>query len=245
MEPLISFQGIDKGFGPISVLRNLNMEIKEKEIYGFIGKSGSGKTTLLRVLIGYYSIDSGKIIYKGRDVTKRSAVIRKVVGFCTQENSFYPELTVKENLRYYGRMYDLSSRKLKEQVNHLLDLTDLKAAKNILAKRVSGGMKRRLDFAISLIHDPEILILDEPTTGLDPIIRKNIWNLIEKIKQDGKTIIVTSHLLDYIEKHCDRVGILNNGRIMKAESPAKLSKKHKSAKNFTEVFEEIVKNDKI
>jgi ABC-2 type transport system ATP-binding protein len=243
MDPLISFQGVHKGFGKVKVIKNLNMDLYEKEIYGFIGKSGAGKTTLLRILIGYHPISSGKIIYKGQDVTKKQHIIRKLVGFCTQENSFYPELTIKENLRYYGRMYDLPGKKLKEQVNHLLELTDLKKSKNSLAKKVSGGMKRRLDFAISLIHDPEILILDEPTTGLDPIIRGNIWKLIEQIRDDGKTIIVTSHLLDFIEKHCDRVGILNHGRLLKAESPNKLSKLYPKAKNFTEVFKAIVKKD--
>ena len=138
MGPLISFQGIHKGFGKVKVIKNLNMDLYEKEIYGFIGKSGAGKTTLLRILIGYHPINSGKIIYKSQDVTKKQHIIRKIVGFCTQENSFYPELTIKENLNYYGRMYDLPGKKLKEQVNHLLDLTDLKKSKNLLAKKVSG-----------------------------------------------------------------------------------------------------------
>ena len=136
MDPLISFQGVHKGFGKVKVIKNLNMDLYEKEIYGFIGKSGAGKTTLLRILIGYHPISSGKIIYKGQDVTKKQHIIRKIVGFCTQENSFYPELTIKENLRYYGRMYDLPGKKLKEQVNHLLELTDLKKSKNSLAKKV-------------------------------------------------------------------------------------------------------------
>ncbi len=242
---LIDFQKVNKGFGEIKVIKNLDLKIYDNEIFGFIGTSGAGKTTLLRVLMGFYKVDSGKVIYKGHNITKKPHIIRNIVGFCTQENSFYPELTIRENLQYFGRLYCLNPKKLTKQVKYLLNLVDLERHQNTLSGRISGGMKRRLDFAITLIHDPEILILDEPTTGLDPIIRDNIWNLITKINKSGKTIIVTSHLLDFIEKHCNRIGILNFGRMIKVNTPNKLSSLYPKEKTFGKVFEKIVKNDKL
>ncbi|MBT4540046.1 ABC transporter ATP-binding protein [Candidatus Woesearchaeota archaeon] len=240
MPKLIEFVNIDKAFKTHKILDNLNLSINQGDLIGLIGKSGEGKTTLLRVLIGFYKIDSGSIIFKDKDITKKTSLIRDVVGFCTQDNSFYPELSIEENLFYYGRLYKIKRRKLKQTISKLLDLVDLTNHKKKLAGRISGGMKRRLDFAISLVHEPEILILDEPTTGLDPIIRKSIWDLIDKINKDGTTIIVSSHLLDFIQEKCNKIGILNKGDVQ-IYTMQTLKKRYPKAKNLNYMFEMAVK----
>ncbi|MFH1440410.1 MAG: ABC transporter ATP-binding protein [Candidatus Woesearchaeota archaeon] len=238
MEKIIEFVDIEKNFKNNKVLDNLNLSINKGELIGLIGKSGEGKTTLLRVLIGFYKIDNGRIIFKDKDITKKTEMIRDGVGFCTQDNSFYPELTIEENLFYYGRLYKIKRKTLIHQVNRLLDLVGLEEHKKTLSNSISGGMKRRLDFAISMIHEPEILILDEPTAGLDPIMRKTLWDLIEKINKEGKTVIVSSHLLDFIEEKCNKIGILSKGKVH-LFTMANLKKKYPKLKNLNYIFERI------
>ena len=235
MGKIIEFIDIEKSFKKNKVLENLNLSINKGDLIGLIGKSGEGKTTLLRVLIGFYKINNGKIIFKDKDITKKTQLIRDGVGFCTQENSFYPELTIEENLFYYGRLYKIKRKTLKHQVNKLLDLVNLTDHKKTVSNKISGGMKRRLDFAISLIHDPEILILDEPTTGLDPMMRKSIWDLIEKIHKEGKTVIVSSHLLDFIEDKCNKIGMLSKGQVH-LFTMAHLKKKYPKLKNLNYIY---------
>lgn len=242
MPELFKLIDVEKQFKAHKVLNRLNLTVNKGDLVGLIGKSGEGKTTLLKVLIGFHSIDKGQIIFNGEDVTKKTGKIRKVIGFCTQDNSFYPELTIEENLFYYGRLYNIPRKKLKEQASYLLNLVDLERNKKILAGRISGGMKRRLDFAISLIHDPDILILDEPTTGLDPIIRKSVWDLIEKINKEGKTIIVSSHLLDFIQETCNKICMLNKGKTI-IYTMSELKKKYPAQKNLTYMFEKIIKEE--
>jgi len=219
MEPVIEFLNIQKSFGQHKVLKSVSFPIYENEIIGLVGKSGGGKTTLLRLLMGFYNSDKGKIYYEGKDVSKNLHHLRSNIGFTTQESSFYSKLTVKENLLYFGQMYDISKKDLLSRIPSILGL--MKLAKNIddRAENLSGGMKRRLDFAISLVHDPKVLILDEPTTGLDPILRDEIWQIIWNIREYGKTIIVSTHFFNELEKHCHRIAILHEGKIISVQSP--------------------------
>ncbi len=235
----IEFNNISKSFGQVPVLRTLNLKIQEQDFIGLIGKSGEGKTTLLRTLIGFYKPDNGQIIFKGKEITNKTKILRNIVGFCTQENSFYPELTLEENLYLFGRMYDIKRKILAQRIERLLKLVDLHEKKKKLAGEMSGGMKRRLDFAIALIHDPEIIILDEPTTGLDPIMRQNIWNLIEQINKQGKTIIVCSHLLDFIEDKCKKIAVLKKGDI-ELYNMKMLRAKYPDKRTLTQMFTELI-----
>jgi ABC-2 type transport system ATP-binding protein len=217
--PLISFQNVYKKIEGNLILKNITLDIFPHEIFGLIGASGAGKTTLLRCLIGFYKINSGNILYQEKNISKNQHLIRKIFGFGSQDNCFYEKLSLKENIKYFGRLYGLPDKEIEERAEHLLELVELSDVKHTLAKNLSGGMKRRLDLACSLVHSPQILILDEPTAGLDPTLRKHMWDLIVKINQAGTTVIVSSHLLSEIGHFCTRIGIINHGELLKVGPP--------------------------
>ncbi len=217
--PLISFKNVYKKIEKNLILKNINLAIFPNEIFGLIGVSGAGKTTLLRCLIGFYKINSGIILYQDKDITKNPLLIRRIFGFGTQDNCFYEKLTLYENLHYFGQLYGVPEKEIRERADNLLSLVELSDSSSSLAMNLSGGMKRRLDLACSLMHSPKILILDEPTAGLDPGLRKHMWELISKINASGTTILVTSHLLEEIGHFCHRIGIINNGELLKIGPP--------------------------
>lgn len=221
-QPIIEFKGVSKHFKKKTVLDNVNFAIEDDEIIGLVGRSGAGKTTLFRLFLGIYKPSSGEIFFQGKKITSK---IKKDVGFASQENSFYLTLTVEENLRYFGMVYNLPSKEVKKRIGKLLKLMQLEGARKTKAMNLSGGMKRRLGLAIALIHDPSILILDEPTTGLDIIIGENIWNLIMKINKLGKTVIVSSHNLTEIEKYCTAIAFISKGQVTEWKELQKLKKK--------------------
>lgn len=236
-KPILEFKGINKRFGQKQVLRGLSLKIFKKDCFALVGRSGAGKSTLMKILIGFYKPDSGKVIYDGEDISGDLNKLRKIIGFTTQENSFYEELSVIENMKYYSRLYELNKKD--EELTSILRAVGLDNAKDIMAGRISGGMKRRLDFAISLIHDPEILILDEPTTGLDPILVEAFWEIIQDIRKKGKTIIVTSHIFEELEKNCNQIGILEKGKFSVVDSISSLKRRCKTdslAKAFKKVI---------
>jgi len=227
MAQLIKFENVSKKFGKNQVLNDLNFSINNKDVYGIIGLSGSGKTTILNVLIGFLKTSSGKIFFKNNEITKNKKDILQSFGFATQTGSFYNRLTVKENLLFFGKLYKKQSTDLKTKVNELIELIELKGAENLLAKELSTGMKRRLDIACALLNDPEVLILDEPTEDLDPILRKEVLALIKKINlKKNTTIVITSHLLSEMETICSKIAILHNGKIMESGTPDKLKENY-------------------
>lgn len=207
---VIEFKNICKTFGKKEILKNFNLNIYEGEIIGIIGKSGSGKSTLLNILMGVYIPNSGEILFKGEKINHNK--LKKIIGLTTQENSFYYKLSVYENMKYYANLYDIKKENLKEYILKILRDVELENSINVIAEKLSGGMKRRLDFGISLLHEPEILILDEPTTGLDPLLVKQFWKIVKKISEKGKTIIVVSHIFSEIIENCNRVCLLSKGK---------------------------------
>ncbi len=219
---LISFENISKRFKDKSVLKNINFSINQGELYGFIGPSGAGKTTLFKIILGIYKPTKGKIIFKGKDLTGNIEEIKKQIGYSTQENSFYEKLTVQENLEHYGSLFNVPKQQLKQTIPVLLDLVHLTQAKDTIAYKLSGGMQRRLDLICSIIHNPEILVLDEPTAGLDPVLRKEMWHFIQRIHKTGKTILISSHALGEIDPICTRISILNEGTILATGTPQQL-----------------------
>lgn len=225
MPPLVSFKGVTKSFGGKPILDDVSFELGEREILGIIGPSGAGKTTALRTLMGFYSRDGGEILFCGNPVRAVEDVAWQI-GFATQDECFYDDLTCEENLRYFGTLYDLSGAEMDTRIPMLLKAVELEGTQGVLASKLSGGMRRRLDIAIALLHKPKVLIMDEPTSGLDPVLRKHVASLIRSIREQGISIIITSHLLEELEHLCDNVIMLFNGKIVAKGPPAEIRKQH-------------------
>ncbi len=240
----LDFVGVKKRYGKKEVLSDVTLSIQENEIFGLVGSSGGGKSTLLKILVGMASASGGKILFRDKDVLRRPEFLRKNIGFATQKNMLFDELTLKENAFYFGRLYSMGRREIRERFLELTPLLGLSGFENLQIKNYSGGMVKRANLLISLIHNPKLLILDEPTVGLDPVLRDILWKYIHNINKNGTTILVISHLLDEIGEHCDRAGILKRGKIV-AFGSIKQYKKAYMGKNFQEIFEAIIKNEEL
>ena len=223
---LIEIDNLIKKFGKKLVLDRINLKINKGEFLGIVGLSGSGKTTLLNILVGFWDPSIGKITFNGKDITKDRMFFKQIFGFATQAGSVYPQLTVEENLEYFGRLFNMRSSDIDMRTEILLDLVELTGANKVLAGELSTGMQRRLDIACALIHNPRVLIMDEPTEDLDPVLRKELLALLKKINDEGTTIIMTSHLLNDLETVCDRIAILHNGYLVDVDSPTNLKGKY-------------------
>ncbi len=237
-DKLIELKGVTKRFGDNVVLNAIDLSIPEGKITGIIGASGEGKTTILKMIASFYKPNSGKIYYFNRDILKDTKEIKKVFGFAIENGSFYENLTVEENLLYFGRLYYVSGKILKPRVEGLMKFVGLLGAKDVLAKNLSLGMKKRLDIACSLVHKPRVLILDEPTADLDPLLRFQIMKIIRKINSHGTTILFTTQLLEEADKICDRIAILYNEKILEEGESAKIKEKYHT-KDLDGVFRKI------
>lgn len=228
MTELIRFENLTKRFKKKIILDKIDLCINKGEIFGIIGMSGSGKTTLLKTLIGFLEPEMGDIVFfsekekKFKSIYKNQIESTKLFGFSTQEASFYPRLTVEENLLHFASLYHLPKSIRRNNAKRLLQLTGLLESKNLLAKELSGGMEKKLSIACSLVHNPKVLILDEPTSDLDPLSRKETWQIIKSIHDIGTTIIVASHFLNELEDACDRIGILYEHKLIAVGTPEKI-----------------------
>lgn len=237
---LLEFENVVKSYNGKKVLSGVSFSIKEGEIFGLVGGSGCGKSTLLKILIGMIRADGGKVFFEGKDSLKREDYLKKNTGFATQENMLFDELTIKENSYYFGKLYGMKNKTIKERFNELLELLRLKGFEDTQINYLSGGMAKRANLLVSLIHNPKLLILDEPTVGLDPALRRSLWDYIQRINKVGTTILVTSHLLEEIEENCGRIGILKSGEIIAMASVAEYKRKYGKHKSFNEIFQEIL-----
>jgi len=219
------------------------MKIREGEIFGLIGQSGGGKSTVLRILLGMAGISSGNIYFNGKDALSNLNFLRKKTGFATQENTLIDELSMWENAVYFGRLYGLSGKIIRTRFKELISLLDLDGYEDLGVRNLSGGMKKRANLLISLIHNPKLLILDEPTTGLDTILRESLWKYIRQINKEGTTILVTSHLLDEIENNCDTIAILGRGKIITSGLIKDYFDSFPGKKSLNEIFLEVLKNE--
>jgi len=214
---LLSVEDVSKSFGSREILTNINFEINRGDILGFLGFSGSGKTTLLNILSGFLKPSSGHVFYNFSNNTHdfksiylESLEFKSIIGFSSQKPSFYPELSIYENMKYFGVLSDMKKETLNKRINEVLDLLDLLKFKKVLGVNLSQGMKKRLDLACALVHDPKILILDEPTSNLDFKLRNEILHYVKKInKTNGITILFVTHFLDEIEEVCNKVLMIN------------------------------------
>ncbi|MBZ5201478.1 ABC transporter ATP-binding protein [Planomicrobium chinense] len=233
MNASIELKNVSKSFGKKTVLQEINLSIAEGRIYGLIGPSGSGKTTLVKMIVGIDAPDSGTV--RVLDVKVPDLELLNEIGYMAQSDALYPELTGKENLDFFASLYPMKKFHMKKRIAYAADLVKLSGDLGKKVSAYSGGMKRRLSLAIALVHDPKILILDEPTVGIDPELRVAIWNELFHLKSEQqKTILITTHVMDEAEK-CDQVAMVRDGAILASGTPAEL-KRHYGVDQLEEAF---------
>ncbi len=224
MENAIEIQNMTKKFGDFVAVNNVSFNVKKGDVFGFLGPNGSGKTTVIRMIMGLISPTSGTGRVLGYDVTNESEKIRNHIGYMSQKFSLYEDLTVEENLDFYAGVYSVPKDKLDQKKKEILEMADLVGRENMVTSNLSGGWKQRLALGCSIIHDPEILLLDEPTGGVDPIARRQFWDIIYNLSQKGVTILVTTHYMDEAE-HCNSLGFLYYGNILSLDTPNTIKEK--------------------
>lgn len=233
MNASIELKNVSKSFGKKTVLQEINLSIGEGQIYGLIGPSGSGKTTLVKMIVGIDAPDSGTV--RVLDVKVPDLELLNEIGYMAQSDALYPELTGKENLDFFAALYPMKKSHMKKRIAYAADLVKLSGDLGKKVSAYSGGMKRRLSLAIALVHDPKILILDEPTVGIDPELRVAIWNELFHLKSEQqKTILITTHVMDEAEK-CDQVAMVRDGAVLASGTPAEL-KCHYGVNQLEEAF---------
>ncbi|MFS0820583.1 ABC transporter ATP-binding protein [Bacillus sp. 1P02SD] len=229
----VEIEKVSKSFGKKVVLNEIDLTIEEGTIYGFIGPSGAGKTTLVKMIVGMDSPDAGFIQVLGKKMPNLELL--QDIGYMAQSDALYTELTGKENLAFFASLYKLNRTETKERIAYTAKFVNLTDDLNKKVSTYSGGMKRRLSLAIALIQNPQILILDEPTVGIDPELRLTIWNELFRLKkEEGKTIIVTTHVMEEADR-CDYIAMVRDGRILTRGTPTELKETY-HASNFDEVF---------
>ena len=201
---------------------NLNLNINSGEIFGLLGPNGAGKTTTIRMLTMLTKPTSGKILYDNKDIFSYEQEIKKYIGVVPQHINFDQDLTVWENMELHGRLHHMPTKQRHKRINELLEYVELQDRINDSVKKLSGGMKRRLLIVRALMHNPKILFLDEPTVALDPQVRRRIWDLIRRLPKDGVTVVLTTHYIEEAENLCNRVAILNKGKLIKLDTPNEL-----------------------
>ncbi len=219
-EPVISVQNLTRRFGDFVAVDHVNFDIHAGEIVGYLGPNGSGKTTTIRMLLGLLKPSDGKATVLGYDVFKQSEEVRLRVGYMSQKFAIYDDLTTLENLTFYGGVYGVND---KARIQHTLELVGLKGHEKTLTRDMSTGWRQRLSLGIALVHEPKLLFLDEPTSGVDPTARRAFWDLIYGLAETGVTILVTTHYMDEAE-YCERVGVMRDGKLLAMDTPTNLKK---------------------
>jgi ABC-2 type transport system ATP-binding protein len=238
-EIIISAKELTKQFGNFTAVDHISFDVYKGEIFGFLGANGAGKTTAMRMLCGLSFPTSGKANIAGFDVYKQTEQIKKSIGYMSQKFSLYEDLTVKENIRFYGGIYGKSDKFIKDKTTWLLQQLHLENEAGKLVGSLPLGWKQKLAFSVAVFHEPQIVFLDEPTGGVDPVTRREFWNLIYEASASGITIFVTTHYMDEAE-YCNRVSIMVDGRIDALDTPVALKQKY-NAQSMDEVFLQLAR----
>lgn len=241
LETAIECQGLTKRFGDRTVVDQVSIAIPKGCIFGFLGPNGSGKSTTIRMLCGLITPTSGEGRVLGYDIVKETERIRQHIGYMSQKFSLYEELTVAENLDFYAGIYGLSRKAAQQRRSELLDMAGLHGREKHLARTLSGGWKQRLALACALLHEPDILILDEPTAGVDPVSRRIFWDVIHQLAKQGMTVLVSTHYMDEAET-CDRIGFIFSGRLLVEGTPAALKERFQLP-HLEDVFVHLVRRE--
>ncbi len=228
----IILRDVSKSFGKKEVLHNISLQVEKAKIFGLVGPSGSGKTTLIKMIAGINESTTGNVIVFNTNMPNLNGMKR--IGYMAQADALYEELSAYENADFIATMYGLKGKRKKEKIVEVFELVQLTEHMKMQVQQFSGGMKKRLSLAIALLHEPEILILDEPTVGIDPLLRKSIWEKFYDLKKKGTTIIVTTHIMDEAE-FCERLGLIREGKLVAIGTPEEL-KKQTSSGRIEDVF---------
>lgn len=239
-EKIIAVQNLTKKFGDFTAVKNISFDVYKGEIFGFLGANGAGKTTAMKMLIGISNPTSGKATVAGFDVKEKAEMVKKNIGYMSQKFSLYDDLTIKENIQFFGGIYGLSRTEIKSKTESLVKELQLENIINSLVGSLPLGWKQKLSFSVALLHEPKIVFLDEPTGGVDPITRRQFWEMIYSQAYKGTTIFVTTHYMDEAE-YCDRVSIMVDGKIEALDTPKNL-KKHFKVDSMNEVFLKLARN---
>lgn len=241
-ETVIKTNKLTKRFGNFVAVDEITFEVHKGEIFGFLGANGAGKTTAMRMLCGLSIPTSGEAMVAGFDIFKEPESIKKSIGYMSQKFSLYEDLTVKENIEFYGGIYGLTNQQIKDKSTELIDKLGLHNEAKKLVSSLPLGWKQKLSFSVAIVHQPKIVFLDEPTGGVDPSMRRQFWDLIYDAADRGITIFVTTHYLDEAE-YCNRVSIMVDGKIEALDSPARLRKTYE-ATSIDEVFYKLARKAK-
>ena len=241
---MIRATGLVKRYGDVIAVRGIDVEVSVGEAFGFLGPNGAGKSSTMRMIGAVSPITEGSLTILGMDPVTQGSQIRARLGVCPQENSLDTDVTVRENLTVYGRYFGLSRRECARRADELLEFVQLSDKAGAKVDDLSGGMKRRLTIARSLINQPDVLLLDEPTTGLDPQARHLVWDKLFRLKQQGVTLVLTTHYMDEAEQLCDRLVVMDGGRIVAEGSPAELIAAH-SSREVTELRFDVGGHDAV
>ena len=209
----IEVKNLTKVFGKFTAVDNINFNVKQGEIFGFLGANGAGKSTTIRMLIGILEPTSGDALVSGYSIKNQSDLVKKNIGYMSQKFSLYNDLTVVENIRFFAGIYGLDGKKYEERKKWVLKVADLENMENVITGSLPGGIKQRLALGTAVIHEPKIVFLDEPTSGVDPISRRNFWDLINELSEGGTTVLVTTHYLDEAE-FCNDIILINAGKLI-------------------------------
>jgi ABC-2 type transport system ATP-binding protein len=234
-EPAIVIEHLEKQYQDVKAIDDLSLQVGKGELFGLLGPNGAGKTTTLNILCGLLKPTRGEATICGYDVQKQTAQVKDRIGVCIQETAIYPYLTGAENVDLFGNLYAMDKNTLKTRQSMLLNKMGLTQDAKRKASKYSGGMKRRLSLILALIHDPEVAFLDEPTVAMDPQSRHAVWEFIKELKTQNKTVILTTHYMEEAEALCDRVGIIDHGKLIALGTPKELISKNQ-VKNLEEVF---------
>lgn len=218
--PVIYVENLTRRFGDFTAVDHINFEVNEGEVVGYLGPNGSGKTTTIRMLLGLLEPNEGEATVLGYDAFRQSEEVRKRAGYMSQKFAIYDDLTVQENLTFYGGVYGITDR---ARIAQTIELVGLNGHESTLTRSLSAGWRQRLALGISLVHEPKLLFLDEPTSGVDPTARRAFWDLIYELADNGVTILVTTHYMDEAE-YCERVGIMRDGKLLAMDTPSNLKR---------------------
>lgn len=241
-DKVIYAENLRKCFGDFTAVDNINFEVFKGEIFGFLGANGAGKTTAMRMLCGLSKPTSGRGVVAGFDISTQTEQLKRSIGYMSQKFSLYEDLKVWENIRLFAGIYGMKSAEIERKTDELLAKLHFEQERNTLVKSLPLGWKQKLAFSVAIFHQPQIVFLDEPTGGVDPVTRRQFWELIYDASSQGITIFVTTHYMDEAE-YCDRVSIMVDGRIDALDTPANL-KKNFNAKNMDEVFYKLAREAK-